>query len=89
MVYIVVDTNFLLDQLDVLKRFTKDLEDLSDNPQFPPPALGLKIVIPSVVLSELDGWVSMFIIYSPFHLAGGRLWFRPIQVPSIQSLLIY
>lgn len=54
--YIVVDTNFLIDQLDVLKRFTKDLEDLSTDPSFPAEALGLKIIIPSVVLSELDGY---------------------------------
>lgn len=54
--YIVVDTNFLIDQLDVLKRFTKDLEDLSTDPSFPAEALGLKIIIPSMVLSELDGY---------------------------------
>ncbi|KAK7695923.1 hypothetical protein QCA50_000562 [Cerrena zonata] len=53
--YLVVDTNFLIDQLDVLKRFTNDLEELSNDPRFPPEALGLKVIIPTVVLSELDG----------------------------------
>ncbi|EMD40784.1 hypothetical protein CERSUDRAFT_80438 [Gelatoporia subvermispora B] len=44
--YLIIDTNVLIDQLDVIKKFSKDLEEL---------AAQVLILIPSVVVSELDG----------------------------------
>ena len=44
--YLVLDTNVLIDYLDVIKRFNEDIERLS---------LPITIIIPNVLLSELDG----------------------------------
>ena len=44
--YLVLDTNVLIDYLDVMKRFNEDIERLS---------LPITIIIPNVLLSELDG----------------------------------
>ncbi|PCH41108.1 hypothetical protein WOLCODRAFT_70725 [Wolfiporia cocos MD-104 SS10] len=44
--YLVLDTNVVIDHLDVLKWFSKDVEALG---------LRIKIVVPHVLLSELDG----------------------------------
>lgn len=46
--YLVLDTNVLIDYLDVMKRFNEDIERLS---------LPITIIIPNVLLSELDGCV--------------------------------
>jgi rRNA-processing protein FCF1 len=48
--YLVLDTNVLIDNLDTIRRFSDDL----DNITLP---WSIKIVVPSVVLSELDGCV--------------------------------
>lgn len=48
MKYLVLDTNVLIHNLDVLRCFSEDLERL---------AAPMKIVVPDVVLSELDGCV--------------------------------
>ncbi|CAL1700839.1 unnamed protein product [Somion occarium] len=53
--YLIVDTNFLIDHLAVLKRFSQDLEELASNVRFAHLVSGLQIIVPSVVLSELDG----------------------------------
>ncbi|KZT74322.1 hypothetical protein DAEQUDRAFT_720487 [Daedalea quercina L-15889] len=44
--YLVLDTNVLIDYLDVIKRFNEDIERL---------CLPITIIIPNVLLSELDG----------------------------------
>jgi len=44
--YLVLDTNVLIDHLDVIKRFNDDIERLR---------MPITIIIPSVLLSELDG----------------------------------
>lgn len=48
MLYIVVDTNVLIDHLNVVTRFIEDIEALT---------LPVVIVVPNVVISELDGCV--------------------------------
>ena len=47
--YLVVDTNALIDHLETLRDFSSDIERLG---------IQMKIIIPSVVLSELDGCAS-------------------------------
>lgn len=44
--YLVIDTNVLIDQLAVIKRLSEDVEAHS---------IPIVIVIPNVVLTELDG----------------------------------
>lgn len=46
--YVVLDTNVLIDHLSVIQSFVRDVETL---------ALPVKIIIPNVLLSELDGYV--------------------------------
>ena len=47
--YLVLDTNVLLGHLDVLQQFVDDVEQASA------PVI---VIVPGVVLSELDGYVS-------------------------------
>ena len=47
--YLVLDTNVLIDNLNVLRAFSEDL----DNATLP---ITLKIIVPNAVLSELDGY---------------------------------
>ncbi|OCH92928.1 hypothetical protein OBBRIDRAFT_725934 [Obba rivulosa] len=44
--YVIIDTNVLIDHLDVIQQFSDDIESLS---------LPVLILIPNVVISELDG----------------------------------
>lgn len=53
--YIILDTNVLIHYLDVIKSFNEDIES-QDSP--------IKIGIPSVLVSELDGYV---ICFDPQH----------------------
>ena len=46
--YLVLDTNVLIDNLNTIRCFSEDL----DHATLPWP---MKIIVPSVVLSELDG----------------------------------
>lgn len=50
MLYLVFDTNALIDHLETFRDFSQDIERLR---------IDLKIIIPSVVLSELDGCVPL------------------------------
>jgi len=59
--YLVVDTNILLHQLDALRQFVVDIEH-----HLP---LTLQIIIPGIVISELDRWVN--IVYSIMCINNG------------------
>ena len=50
--YLVLDTNVLIDNLNVLRDFSEDLDAFTALP------LSMKIIVPNAVLSELDGYVS-------------------------------
>ncbi len=52
MSYLVLDTNVLIDHLNVLRWFSEDIEAMD---------LPMKIIVPRVVLSELDGYGSRII----------------------------
>lgn len=64
MKYLVLDTNVLIHNLDVLRCFSEDLERL---------AAPMKIVVPDVVLSELDGCVWACFL-PPRRSSEGRNW---------------
>lgn len=52
--YLVLDTNVLIDNLNVLRAFSEDLDKATL-----PPGLAMKIIVPNAVLSELDGYVHL------------------------------
>ncbi|KAI0347226.1 hypothetical protein BDW22DRAFT_1425282 [Trametopsis cervina] len=47
--YLVLDTNVLIDNLNVLRDFSEDIENFASLP------MSMKIIVPNAVLSELDG----------------------------------
>lgn len=49
--YLVLDTNVLINDLDVLRDFS---EDVDNAPSLP---ISMKIIVPNAVLNELDGCV--------------------------------
>jgi hypothetical protein len=54
--HLIVDTNILLHQLDVLQQFVIDIENH--------PSFTLQIIIPGIAISELDRCVYSTIIYT-------------------------
>lgn len=59
--FLVLDTNVLLHNFDVIKQFTADIENLN---------APLLIIIPSAVLSELDAWVTRSLEFNCDPLTG-------------------